>query len=176
MTANAMQGDREKCLRAGMNDYVSKPIVPQALAEALDKWLPPGPKAAIERLPSGSTGSGTKKTTNPKAIVFDRAGMMARLMGDEALARKVVGGFLDDIPEQIEVLRQYLSAGDKERVERQAHTIKGALANVGGEAMRAVAYEMEKSGKTGDLQACSACLPNLERQFARLRRAMNRST
>ena len=105
--------------------------------------------------------------------VFDKAGMMARLMDDEDLARTVVEGFLEDIPKQIEALKGYLEAGDAARAERQAHTIKGASANVGGEALRAVAFEMEKAGKTGDLEAVTARLPELETQFARLKEAMS---
>ena len=97
--------------------------------------------------------------------------MMARLMDDEDLARKVIEGFLDDIPKQIEVLKGCLEAGDAARAERQAHTIKGASANVGGEALRAVAFEMEKAAKAGDLEAVTARLPELENQFARLRKS-----
>ena len=115
------------------------------------------------------------KTDNPKAVVFDRAGMMARLMGDEALALKLIEGFLDDMPKQIDALKKCLNAGDKEGAVRQAHTIKGASAAVGGEAMRAVAYEMENTGRTGDLHACAGSVSNLESQFARLKKAINRS-
>ena len=72
-------------------------------------------------------------------------------MNDEDLARVVTESFLDDIPRQIEALRGYLDAWDAPGAERQAHTIKGASANVGGEALRALAFEMEKAGKAGDL-------------------------
>jgi len=173
MTAGAMQGDREKCLEAGMNDYVSKPISPQALAETLDKWLPreaaPAPKQAagspVEAAPVSAEAS--------EAPVFDKAGMMVRMMDDEDLARTVIGGFLDDIPKQIEILKVCLAAGDVPGAERQAHSIKGASANVGGEALRAVAFEMEKAGKAGNLEAVAARLPELEAQFARLKDFMN---
>ena len=97
---------------------------------------------------------------------------MARLMDDEDLARTVVEGFLDDIPQQIEALRGYLEAGDAPGAERQAHTIKGASANVGGEALRAVAFEMEKAGKEKNLDKLTMLLPKLEREFDRLRQAM----
>jgi CheY-like chemotaxis protein/HPt (histidine-containing phosphotransfer) domain-containing protein len=173
MTAHAMQGDRERCLKAGMNDYVSKPIAPHALEDALEKWLPR--EVSIKRTPRKAVGYVDEKVREPKAVVFDKTGMMARLTDDEVLARKVIEGFLYDIPKQIGVLRTCLKAGDAVRVERQAHTIKGASANVGGEAMGAVAFEIEKMAKAGDLKAGTACLPELGNQFARLRRAMNRS-
>lgn len=172
MTAHAMQGDREKCLKAGMNDYVSKPIAPQALADALEKWLPR--EVSIKRTPRKAVGYVDEKVREPKAVVFDKAGMMARLTDDEVLAHKVIEGFLYDIPKQIGMLRTCLKAGDAARVERQAHTIKGASANVGGEAMCAVAFEIERMAKAGDLEAGTARLPELGNQLARLRKTMNK--
>ena len=118
-----------------MNDYVSKPVSPQALAGVLARWLP---------LPSTA------------AVVFDRAGMLERLMQDEDLARVVTESFLDDIPRQIEALRGYIEAWDAPGAERQAHTIKGSSANVSGEALRALAAEMEKAGQAGDLGSVAA--------------------
>ena len=97
---------------------------------------------------------------------------MARLMDDEELARSVVKGFLEDIPKQIATLKGCLATGDVPRAERQAHSIKGASSNVGGAALRAVAFEMEKAGKDGDLAAVAARLPELEAQFARLKESM----
>jgi two-component system sensor histidine kinase/response regulator len=94
-------------------------------------------------------------------------------MDDEDLARTVIEAFLDDVPKQIEALRGYLKTGDAPGAERQAHTIKGASANLGGEALRAVAFGMEKAAKAGDLEYVTARLPELEKQFARLKGEMN---
>lgn len=176
MTAHAMQGDRERCLEAGMNDYVTKPVSPQALVEALARWLPSEntakptdesaePDAAVRVAAEPATAD------EPETLAFDRSGMMARLMGDEDLARVVVEGFLEDIPRQIGALRRYLDAGDVEGSIRQAHTIKGASANVGGESVRAAAFEMEKAAQAGDLVDVMARLPDLESRFARLKEA-----
>jgi HPt (histidine-containing phosphotransfer) domain-containing protein len=105
-------------------------------------------------------------------VVFDRAGMLERLMNDEDLAQVVTECFLDDIPRQIEALRGYLDASEAPGAERQAHAIKGASANVGGEALRALAFEMEKAGKAGDLGSVAAHMDDLEREFVRLKEAM----
>jgi len=173
MTANAMQGDREKCLEAGMNDYVPKPISPQILAEALDKWLP-RETAATPKQAAGKPGEAAPVSAEElEAPVFDKAGMIARMMDDEDLARTVIGGFLEDIPKQIEILKDFLEAGDVPKTERQAHSIKGASANVGGEALHEVAFEMEKAAKAGDLKSVAARLPELENQFVRLKDFMN---
>jgi HPt (histidine-containing phosphotransfer) domain-containing protein len=147
--------------------------LPQALAEALERWLPreraatPFPAAAGEPAAAAPAAAG-----GVEALVFDRAGMLARLMDDEDLARTVVDGFLEDVPRQIEALRSYLGAGDAPGALRQAHTIKGASANVGGEALRVAALDMEKAGQAGDLQAVKARLPDLESRFAGLKEAM----
>ncbi|HTP04413.1 MAG TPA: response regulator [Nitrospirota bacterium] len=168
MTAHAMQGDRERCLAAGMNDYVAKPIDPQALAEALEKWLPKKTE------PVTSEGTASFVAQEPRSLVFDRASMMARLMDDEDLARMVTECFLKDMPRQIEALRYCLEAEDAPGAERQAHTIKGASANVGGEVLRAVAFEMEIATRTGDLNTAKAKMLGLEREFNRLKQSMRK--
>ena len=177
MTAHAMQGDRARCLEAGMNDYVTKPVSPQALSEALARWLPgddaAGPKDDSAE-PEAAVAAGAEGAAGDdlETQVFDRSGLLARLMDDEDLALTVVDGFLEDVPKQIGALRSYLDAGDVEGSIRQAHTIKGASANVGGELLRAAAFDMEKAAQTGDLSAVKARLPDLQARFARLKEAM----
>jgi len=157
LTARTVHGDRERFLAAGMDDYLPKPVTPQSLADRLEKWLPGKIVAEPETAPP----------------CFDREGMLSRLMRDEELARSVVEGFLGDIPRQIDALRGLLAAGDRQGAERKAHSIKGASANVGGEAMRAVAREMEKEAEAGRLEEAAARLPRLEAEFDRLRKALS---
>jgi len=172
MTAHAMQGDRETCLEAGMNDYVSKPVSAQALAEALDRWLPKETAATIQQAPGAPEETASASAPEPQTPVFDKAGMMAGLMDDEELVRTVARVFLADIPRQLEALRGYLQAGDASGAERQAHSIKGASARVRGEALRAVAFVMERAANARDLDTVKARMAELEAQFDRLKQAM----
>jgi CheY-like chemotaxis protein/HPt (histidine-containing phosphotransfer) domain-containing protein len=174
MTAHAMQGDRERCLEAGMNDYVPKPVDPGVLAEALERWLPKEARTATHQAPGASATAAPAVVPVRVAPVFDSKGLMARMMDDGELARTVVEGFLADIPRQIEELRCFVAAGDAQGVQRQAHTIKGASANVGGESLRAAALAMEEAGKARDLHAVKACMAELDVQFDLLKKAMER--
>lgn len=185
MTAHALQGDRERCLAAGMSDYVTKPVSPQALAEVLEKWLPQtkpegetvkdekGPEPAASPAQEPTSGGGTSSfVLHPSSLIFDRAGLLLRLMDDEELARSVVAGYLTDTPRQIAALKGCLDSGDVAGVVHQAHTIKGASANVGAEALRAVALAMEQAGKAGNLPAVTLRIADLETQFTLLQETL----
>jgi PAS domain S-box-containing protein len=173
MTAHAMQGDKERCLAAGMDDYVTKPISPQTLAEALDRWLPREESVSVVHATTEPETAVRASVATAALPVFDKAGLLARLMGDDELASTVISGFLEDAPKLILALWACLRAGDTPGTIRQAHTIKGASATVGGEALRAVAAEIERAATAGDLDSVGAQLPDLEAEFVHLREAMS---
>ena len=111
---------------------------------------------------------------SPKAAVpvFDRAGLLARAMGDEELARTITEAFLDDLPRQIARLASAVAAGDCNQAKQQAHQIKGASANVGGEALRATALAMEQAAQAANTETLRTLLPELEKRFTELKAAM----
>ena len=203
MTAHALQGDRDKCMAVGMDDYVTKPIEVSALVAVLEKWLKPTvdgrqPLAGEtkERDAAATQRAGDNLSQQDQAAsagdrlspprdaapaarrgeatpVFDRAGLMNRVMDDEEMARVVIKGFLEDMPVQIKQLKDYAAAGDARHVEQQGHRIKGASATVGGEALSALAAALEGAGKRGNLAMISARMPELDAQFAALKEAMS---
>jgi two-component system sensor histidine kinase/response regulator len=158
MTAHAMKGDRERCIEAGMDDYIPKPIAPKAMAAALDKWLEQTlkPPDAVPAAPSG-------------LLIFDRQAFLERLLGDLDLLKEITAGFLEDMPKQIKKLQEYIGAGDVKATGGQAHSIKGAAANVGGMAFSASALAIETAAQSNSMEKVSILLPELERQFKLLR-------
>lgn len=182
MTANAMQGDREKCIAAGMNDYIAKPVDPVKLRRALEQWLPADCRSGTAQLrtlkekpglPIAATAAGNCESTHAaEAPVFDNDAMHKRLMGDAALMRTVAEAFIGDMQQQIITLKTAATAGDIQQTAAQAHKIKGAAANVGGMALSAHALKLEQAGKAGGLETVRNELPELEECFGRLKAEM----
>ena len=161
MTAHAMKGDRERCLEAGMDDYIPKPIASKAMAAVLDKWLDQPLKlpAAVPAAPVGP-------------LVFDHQAFVDRLLGDLDLVKEITAGFLQDMPEQIQKLKRYIDQGDVGAAGDQAHSIKGAAANVGGMAFSVAALVIEQAARTSNMENVAALLPELERQFHLLQESL----
>ena len=173
MTAHTMRGDREKCIDAGMDDYISKPIDPTKLSQMLEQWLP-------ERLHGTQSSQSESKTTTHKPKleaedvipVFDSVAMSKRLMDDEELIRTIAESFLVDMTQQIEQLKDLVASNDVQQVVAQAHKIKGTSANVGGMVLSAHALKMEKAGKADDMQTVGQTQSEMEQSFAELKTAM----
>jgi len=164
MTAHAMSGDRLKCLEAGMNDHIAKPVSRSALVGVLRRWLP---KAAIIADPPGKDGE-----TRGADAVWNRPELLRLLGGDESLVRAIAAEFLEDTPFEIGALMAALEAGDTEAVKEHAHTVKGSAGSVGGAALFSAAFELEKAAKAGNPAGARVFAAKLEREFERLRAAM----
>jgi CheY-like chemotaxis protein len=150
MTAHAMKGDRERCLAAGMDGYVSKPLSPEALY------------AAIEGEPGGGPP--------PEPAALDESAL-ARHFGDEELLRDVAGVFLESSVDWLADLKTAFQAGDAARIRLVAHTLKGAVGHFGAASVYEAAGRLEQRAQDGGLPD-AAELAVLERSLATLRAAL----
>jgi len=162
MTANAMQGDRERCLAAGMDDYLAKPVRSKDLASVLARWVPRAGAGATEDAPDG-------RVLDPSALASLRELEMG---GDADIVREVTTLFLDDTPPRLATLREAAHREDLRAIVREAHALKGSCAAIGAREMVAACERLEGMVRTHDLAAASASLDNLEAAFGRTRAAL----
>ena len=155
LTAHALPSDRQKCMDAGMNDYLTKPLEPKQLAAMLKKWLGSEGLTSNERNVSAPAPL-TPEADAPEVKVFDRAGFMARVGGDEELAGELLRVFVADTLNRINDLQQAAADGDATTVIEQAHTIKGSSANAGAEAVQEWALRLENLARDGRLDEVMA--------------------
>ena len=168
MTANAMKGDRERCLEAGMDEYLAKPVRLQQLADVLARV---SGRSALPRRHSKSAAP-TQPVAEEAALpppIFDENAAMRIVGGDAELLGEVIRVFLEDVPKRIAAIKNALLAGDKIVAERGAHSIKGASGNVGGERLRQAAFNLETVCRDNDLAQATMLIPGLELELAALR-------
>ena len=170
LTANAMTGDREVCLAAGMDDYLSKPFELQQLAEILDRNLPE--ECRTGTAVAEQKGEYMQSVVEDTSVIFDRRGLERRLLNDPELFGKFTQMFLDDMPIKLADLAKALETGDQDTVVRVAHTVKGLAANNGAQLLRDTAFAMEQAAVNGNLEAARILLPELEWRFRQVETLM----
>jgi PAS domain S-box-containing protein len=157
MTAHAMQGDRERCLAAGMDSYVAKPLRPQELFEVIARLT--APAASTPETPAASEA---------ESDILDRQTLWERVAGDADLLREITELFLADCPERLLELHEALTHQDCPALARAAHRLKGALGNISANHALAAVRRVETAARTGDIQAATEALARLENELARL--------
>ena len=162
MTAHAMKGDRERCLAAGMDSYISKPLQARQLFEVIAGLVPTPADAETD----------TPDQTAPTESVFDRNVALDRVEDDRELLQEIVGLFFDEIPGLLSAIQESVVQRDANALERAAHTLKGAVGNLGAKDAFAAALRLEVLGRGGDLTNIEEAYAELEKAIIRLKSAL----
>ncbi|MGH9406269.1 MAG: PAS domain S-box protein [Terriglobia bacterium] len=155
MTAHAMKGDREKCLAAGMDGYVPKPMRVDELFETVDEVTKRGSMANKSKV------SGTND-------LLDYGKALEQVGGDAELLGEIAGIFLEEYPPALARLKDAVASEDARRVMEEAHALKGSISNFGSAAAVEAALALESMGRRQELAAAGAALRRLEAQLERL--------
>ena len=205
MTAAAMEGDREKCLAAGMDDYITKPVRPDVIAAVIERWVHRATSPATHEAPA--TGSDPAPATRVEDVVVEapvdnavtnavasnaslvdtfcdverhdaldlgQIGLLRSLDdGEGVVLAEVIAQYLDQCVAQRDTLVEAVAAHDATLVERTAHSLRGASANVGGAKLAQICGELEALGRHHEIAGASTLLELFDVELTRVCDALN---
>ncbi len=156
LTGHALDGDMEKCIKAGMDDYLSKPVKPGEMADMIDKWL-------LNQEPVQDRKHSAVHM-DAEDDVFDLSLLMSNFPEDKGLIHNLLNDFCEYLPDKLSALKVAFAKNDANLIRDEAHALKGSSANMGAIAMQKIAREIEKRAKSGDIAAIEALIKQLDEQ------------
>jgi CheY-like chemotaxis protein len=159
VTAHAMKGDRDRCLAAGMDSYISKPIRAADLYKTLDEAAGCAAQGAVDQVPP---------TAQVEDSDWDWSVALANVQGSEELLREIIEAFLEEAPRQLGFMRQALAESDAALLRRAAHTVKGAVRYFGAQAAFDLALTVETLAQKEEIASAAAGVNDLEVEVARI--------
>jgi len=160
MTAHAMTGDRERCIEAGMDDYVSKPIDQASVLQAMRRWI-----GGMEVTHADATPEQTIESASAEPI-FDIERALWVTGGKTDMFRRLVRVFVNTMPDRLQEMRTVLSSENRPELRRLSHSLKGAAASVGAMRCSRLAMELNRCAQEDDLSKAKAIFEQLERDHA----------
>jgi CheY-like chemotaxis protein len=153
MTAHAMKTDRERCMQAGMNDYISKPIEPVALFETISRWK--------ENRIMDHSHVVTPLTSEGEKYPVDLEDALRRVDGDREFLEEILLNFVSRAPDQAAAIETFLGRNDARALTREAHSLKGAAGNLGAKQVAELARQLEQIGREDNLESGRALIQDL---------------
>ncbi len=177
LTANAVEGDREHCLAAGMDDYLAKPFKAEELRQLLERWLRPAQTGPAREAPSPpreeAPPSGGSGPVDPAALDSIRAMQPAR---GEQLVRQLVAAYLDNAAGLLRALEQGYAAGNVDAIRAAAHPFKSSSAQMGALRLAELCRAVEMAARNQQYDASGTALAEIREEFAAVRAALERLT
>jgi len=176
LTAYAMRGDRERCLAAGMDEYLTKPVKPEELSAALNRLVEASActeaAARTEAAPVRSEAAPVVTGDGAPEAGFDFSAALNYVGGDRALLDELLGIFVEDAPVRMEAIRRAIAGREAADLTREAHTIKGALKVIGATTAAGLAQGLEALGRDGNMGEADKLAVALEREMDRLMQSL----
>ncbi len=162
MTANAIAGDREKCLAAGMDDYISKPIQKVALINILERWTGRIKKKVD---PMQLDQQVDNKIKDSSSMIFNYKGALDRYEGDQEILKMIVEEFIGQTPVILDEIESFIKVEDISSAASKAHALKGGASYIGAEHLMEAALGMEKAGESEDMIKTKNLFAKLQSEF-----------